>query len=259
MRRIAFFGGSFDPPHRGHLAIAKAAADRFALDEVLFAPVGAQPLKHPDSPTPFPHRYAMTALATQVDARFTPSLLDAPAEHPNYTVETLERLRSILGAESEIFTLLGADSWLEIALWRDASRLLSLTDWIVAARPGFSLAGAERALPPGIQANRMSNSGEHSLELHHANGSATRVFFLPEIQDEAAATKLRDTLDPGHLNPEWLPAAVWEYIRKTRPLWRQRCHWRNTMIESKWSAQESAISNDENRNSPHGDGGRGRL
>ncbi len=122
MRRIAFFGGSFDPPHRGHLAIAKAAADQFALDEVLFAPVAQQPLKSALEATPFLHRYAMTALATQADARFVPSLLDAPREsgspRPNYTVETLERLRISLAESTEpamLFTLLGADSWLEIS------------------------------------------------------------------------------------------------------------------------------------------------
>ncbi len=148
MRRIAFFGGSFDPPHRGHLAIASAAADRFALDQVLFAPAGYQPFKSKVPATDFLHRYAMTALATQADPRFIPSLLDAPhrgatdAERPNYTVETLSRLRASLAAEAEpteLFTLLGADSWVEIGQWFQASRLLALTDWIVAARPGFAL------------------------------------------------------------------------------------------------------------------------
>ena len=78
MRRIAFFGGSFDPPHRGHLAIATAAADLFALDQVLFATAGRQPFKGKFPATEFLHRYAMTALATQADPRFIPSLLDAP-------------------------------------------------------------------------------------------------------------------------------------------------------------------------------------
>jgi nicotinate-nucleotide adenylyltransferase len=219
MKRIAFFGGSFDPPHRGHLAIAKAAADHFALDEVLFAPVASQPLKDRQTVTPFLHRYAMTALATGADPRFIPSLLDAPLDPPadraNYTVETLERLRSSLDAETSIFALLGADSWLEISHWHDAARLLSLTDWIVAARPGFSLANAERALPPGVRAKQIQDSPEHSLELHHLNGMTTRVFSLPEIQEEASATKLRETLGPGQFDPEWLASAVLEYIRKT--------------------------------------------
>jgi nicotinate-nucleotide adenylyltransferase len=220
MRRIAFFGGSFDPPHRGHLAIAKAAADRFALDEILFAPVASQPFKTTFLPTPFMHRYAMTVLATEADPRFVPSLLDTPqdngaASRPNYTVETLERLRSSLESETELFTLLGADSWLDIARWLDVLRLLTLTDWIVAARPGFSLESAERALPPGIIAEQVVNSTEHSLILRHAHGNPTRVFFLPEMQEDISATELRKALDSGSADAELLPATVREYIRKT--------------------------------------------
>jgi nicotinate-nucleotide adenylyltransferase len=224
MRRIAFFGGSFDPPHRGHLAIAAAAADRFALDQVLFAPVGRQPLKGKYPATDFLHRYTMTALATQADARFVPSLLDAPQSsgtqetRPNYTVETLARLRALLAAEpepTELFTLLGADSWLDIGRWFQASRLLALTDWIVAARPGFSLASAEAALPAGITSEKIEDSTEQFFLLHHAHGNATQVFFLPCVQEDISATELRSALDAGSVDKELLPAAVREYIRKT--------------------------------------------
>lgn len=222
MRRIAFFGGSFDPPHRGHLAIARAAADRFALDEILFAPVGQQPLKAEHAVTLFAHRYAMTVLATQADTRFIPSLLDAPREsaphQPNYTVDTLQHLRASLAKPNnptELFTLLGADSWLEIARWHQASRLLAMTDWIVAARPGFSLVSAERALPPQVIAKPSDNSSGHCLILHHAGGSATTVNFLPDIQEDISATELRDALEAHGADLDILPSTVREYIRKT--------------------------------------------
>ncbi len=241
MRRIAFFGGSFDPPHRGHLAIATAAADRFALDSILFAPVGRQPLKGRYPATDFLHRYAMTVLATQADARFVPSLLDAPrgtseeAVCPNYTVDTLTRLRDSLAEEPEptvLFTLLGADSWLDIARWHQAPRLLALTDWIVAARPGFSLASAEGALPPAVKAKRVGHCiegtvddaiadsierpAECGLELHHANAAVTRVWFLPHIQEDISATELRAALDQGRVEASFLPAPVRTYITKIR-------------------------------------------
>jgi nicotinate-nucleotide adenylyltransferase len=222
MRRIAFFGGSFDPPHRGHLAIARAAADRFALDEILFAPVGHQPLKAEHAVTPFVHRYAMTVLATQADPRFIPSLLDAPREsgprQPNYTVDTLRHLRASLAESNnptELFTLLGADSWLDIALWHQASRLLAMTDWIVAARPGFSLVTAERALPQQVIAKPSDNSSGRRLILHHADGSATAVMFLTDIQQDISATKLRDALEAHGADLDVLPSTVRDYIRKT--------------------------------------------
>lgn len=235
MRRIAFYGGSFDPPHRGHLAIATSAADRFALDQVLFAPVGRQPLKGKYPATDFLHRYTMTALATQADPRFVPSLLDAPRSNganearPNYTVETLEQLRASFSAESEpmaLFTLLGADSWLDIARWFQASRLLTLTDWIVAARPGFSLASAEAALPPEVKVERSGDTQHSSIQdsssahpecdliLHHADATTTRVWFLPHLREDISATELRTALDQGRVDRDLLPAPVWNYIAK---------------------------------------------
>ncbi|MHB1957821.1 MAG: nicotinate (nicotinamide) nucleotide adenylyltransferase [Acidobacteriaceae bacterium] len=231
MRRIAFFGGSFDPPHRGHLAIATAAADHLALNQVLLAPAGRQPLKGKYPATDFLHRYTMTALAAQADPRFLPSLLDAPQRNgtddtrPNYTIETLARLRALLAAEPEpttLFTLLGADSWLDIGRWFQSSRLLALSDWIVAARPGFSLARAEAALPPEVKAERSGASTDTAtgnpasdLILHHADATATRVWFLPYLKEDISATDLRAALDRGQIDRELLPAPVSDYIAKT--------------------------------------------
>lgn len=225
MRRIAFFGGSFDPPHRGHLAVAKVAADHFALDQVLFAPVAIQPFKDKLSVTPFFHRYAMTTLACQADLRFFPSLLDAPAdEHspdlpnstPNYTIDTLKKLRARLPVSSQhrLFTLLGADSWLQIARWHCAAELLGLTDWIVASRPGFSLAQAGQALPAQMIAEQIRESGEDVLLLRHPGNRETRVFFLPFLQEDISATGLRVELEQSRAQVD-LPPSVEDYIMKT--------------------------------------------
>ena len=93
-RRIAFFGGSFDPPHLGHLAVARAAREALGLDTVLFAPVGAQPLKPVGSTASFEDRVAMTELAIAGEPGFAISLADAPKPSgaPNYTLETLQKL-----------------------------------------------------------------------------------------------------------------------------------------------------------------------
>ncbi len=96
--RVAFFGGSFDPPHLGHLAVARAARAAFALDAVLFAPVGMQPLKPEGSAASFEDRLAMTRLAIACEPGFEVSLVDAPRpaagrkSTPNYTIDTLEKL-----------------------------------------------------------------------------------------------------------------------------------------------------------------------
>ena len=117
--RFALFGGSFDPPHRGHLAIAHAAADRFALDRVLFAPAGRQPLKRDGATASFGERLQLVRLACRADRRFHPSAIDAPHldGSPNYTINVLEALaRDNTG--SSLFNLAGADSFHTLAEWR---------------------------------------------------------------------------------------------------------------------------------------------
>src|SRR4051812_5838167 len=123
-RRIAFFGGSFDPPHRGHLAVARAARDALRLDLVLFAPVGSQPLKPQGSTAPFEDRAAMTELAIAAEPAFQLSRIDAPnaAGHPNYTLQTLEQLHTDM-PDAELFCLMGADSFVSLRRWRGAAQI----------------------------------------------------------------------------------------------------------------------------------------
>lgn len=94
--KIAFFGGTFDPVHRGHLVIARVAAEKFGLERIYFAPADIPPHKQKRKLTDFQHRFAMLALATAEDKRFVPSLLDAPTGRPNYSVETVRRLNRAL-------------------------------------------------------------------------------------------------------------------------------------------------------------------
>src|SRR5271169_3709990 len=132
-KRVAFFGGSFDPPHLGHLAVARAARAAFALDAVLFAPVGMQPLKPEGPAASFEDRVAMTRLAIAGEPGFRVSLADAPKSPdspksgvdrnpapsytPNYTIDTLEQLRTSLPPDGALFCLMGADSFFGLRRW----------------------------------------------------------------------------------------------------------------------------------------------
>src|ERR1700733_540300 len=141
--RVAFFGGTFDPIHRGHLAIASAAADTFAPDQSLFAPVGRQPLKTDSVAAPFADRLAMTmlAVASAAEPRFAVSRIDAPRADglPNFTVDTLAELGRSL-PQARLYALTGADSFLTLRKWRSSLQLLELAEWIVVSRPEFPLA-----------------------------------------------------------------------------------------------------------------------
>ena len=195
--RVALFGGTFDPIHRGHLAIAKAAAEAFRLDTVLFAPVGRQPLKLEDTPTPFADRLAMVALAAASDPRFAVSNLDAPHPDatPNYTVDTLATLQS-QQPQSTLFALVGADSFLNLRHWHQPDRLLALANWIVVSRPGFSL---------------------HDLSpLQLTPDQSARVHLLNSVHEDVSATDLRQRLHHGDPCTDLIPPSILAYIHTHR-------------------------------------------
>jgi nicotinate-nucleotide adenylyltransferase len=214
--RIAFFGGTFDPPHCGHLAIARAAVTRLALDQVLVAPVGTQPLKGGSAQSSFEDRLAMVRLAVNGVPGLTASNIDAPLPdgQPNYTFDTLQRLRHQLQPTDTLFCLLGADSFLTLRSWHRCSELLVFCDFIVAGRPGFSLEQINGALPNGVV-----NTGEHReagitrFALSGPSGQSAGLFVLPDLDQDISATEIRAALAEGSEPQTVLPPAVAEYIR----------------------------------------------
>jgi nicotinate-nucleotide adenylyltransferase len=226
--RVAFFGGSFDPPHLGHLAIARAAQAALALDTVLFAPVGAQPLKPLGSTAAFAHRLAMTRLAIAEEPGFALSLADAPQPSgaPNYTLETLLALRAELPPGGNLFCLMGADSFATLRRWHRAPEIPFAASLIVASRPGESLADLEVALPAGLTINAAPIFEAVQLRraiLRNSAGDQTRFYLLPNLAIEISASRIRRQLRASAQAPPLeralLPAPVLEYIR-THNLYR---------------------------------------
>ena len=222
-QRVAFFGGSFDPPHYGHLGIARAAQRALALDLVLFAPVARQPLKANQAvTTDFAHRAAMTRLAIASEPRFALSLVDAPTPdgQPNFTFSTLMRLRETLTQPTEVFLLIGADSLAQFSQWYRAAEIPFLATLVVAARPGESTAAfqsPELWLPTPLQAGPWSSAapGLRSCSLHDTSGRQATLYFLEEPDYPNRATELRQRLTqaPDSELSTLLPPAVLQYIR----------------------------------------------
>lgn len=226
-RRIAFFGGSFDPPHRGHLAIAAAARDTVHLDQVLFAPVGAQPLKPSGSTAAFADRLAMTRLAIAHEPTFAISMADAPsAARPNYTIDTLIRLREGMSTEDALFCLVGADSFLSLRRWHRGAEIPFVAPLIVASRPGDIISDLAGALPEGITVDFTSgqSSGSGAIELQsyvlqNPKGETTAFYLLPGLHLEISASQIRSQVRAtlGHPRPQAgygpdLPPQVAHYI-----------------------------------------------
>jgi nicotinate-nucleotide adenylyltransferase len=218
--RIGFFGGTFDPPHRGHIAIARAARTRLALDQILVAPVGTQPLKGAHSS--FEDRLAMVRLAVAGEPGMVASSVDAPLPggQPNYTYATLQRVQSHLQPSDQLFFLLGADSFLTLKRWHECAELLLFCDFIVAGRPGFSLRQFNDALPDGV-----ANTGEYRereftrFTLAGSSGRQSTLFLLPDLDQDISATEIRAALAGGSAQQTVLAPAVAEYIR-THALYR---------------------------------------
>jgi nicotinate-nucleotide adenylyltransferase len=207
--KLALFGGTFDPIHRGHLAVARVAQRRYGLQQVLFVPSGLPPHKPGPSLTPFHDRHAMVALATAGEDGFFPSRLEDPEliaadraasghttdQAVTYSIDTVRRLKRMLEPSDRLFFLIGIDAFLDIAKWREPEALLREAEFLVANRPGFSLPDVLEALPEGVRA---------TATLH----------LLASVQSPISATQIRSAARRGRDVEHLVGPAVADYIRK---------------------------------------------
>ena len=183
-RRIAIFGGTFDPIHNAHLSVAREAADRFQLDQVLFVTSANPPHKPSGATTPFEHRHRMVELACQADSRFAASALeDRPGK--SYSIDTIQAVRASLAPRDQLFFLIGADAFAEIETWRRAADVLAAVDFIVVSRPGY-----EYPVPNGARIHRLE------------------TLALP-----VSSSTIRRDFESGR-RPAELPAPVAEYAER---------------------------------------------
>ena len=190
-QRIALYGGTFDPVHLGHVDVARRVLELFEIEKVLFVPAQVAPHKIGRRVTEPIHRYAMLALATQKDPRLSISTFELDAPDRRYTVDTVEHFQGAFGDSTELFFIMGADSWSEITTWREWERLLTMVTHIVATRPGHVI--------------------DETLPTPNA-----RVFFTDAVMRDISATNIRRLAGEGRFEEltRMVPAPVAEYIRK---------------------------------------------
>jgi len=192
-QRIALYGGTFDPVHVGHLAVAQRLLEVFALETVLFIPAYLAPHKRTAPPSSPWQRYAMLALATQDESRLQVLSVELESPERPYTVETLAHLQSELGRSARLFFVMGADSWAEIDTWREWERVLMLCDHIVVTRPGYSLGVAR--VTDTIRQRIVDLRGLSDEEIARAVGeSRAGIFFTDAVQINVSATEIRRAL-----------------------------------------------------------------
>jgi len=225
---LALFGGTFDPIHRGHVVVARAAAAKFQLKQVWFVPADIPPHKQKTPITSFYHRYAMVSLALAGEKDFLPSLLEAPAledsknRRPSYSVETVRRVKKMLGKSDHLYFLIGMDAFKDIAKWYKPEELLGECDFIVAARPGYSLADVASSLPGKLRPNAaMTKLFRKQKMAGPLVLPGATLHMLPETHENVAATQIRAAVDRGGALKRLVPDSVAEYIHK-EDLYRSR-------------------------------------
>lgn len=225
---VGLFGGTFDPIHLGHTALARAAKETFDLSRMYFTPANIPPHKQRDPLAPFVHRYAMVVLATMGEKSFVPSLLEAPTEkppstkgrspsvdQPNYSIDTVRRLKQSLKKADRLFFLIGIDAFDEIASWREPETLLQECEFIVASRPGYSLADVANALPEKL---RPTAAVTKPFAKQPAKGdlvlSGATVHLLDNVHQPISATAIRQAAAARKPLKRFVDAKVEEYIKK---------------------------------------------
>jgi nicotinate-nucleotide adenylyltransferase len=216
-KRIAIYGGTFDPVHAAHLQIARRVSQLFAIDEFLFVPARAAPHKlDRDVSSPL-HRYAMLALATQADPKLFISTFELDEPTRQYTVDTLAHFRAQSEASADLFFVMGADSWAEITTWREWERLMTLASLIVVTRPGveFSVASVGSAVAERVVDIRGQTSGSAQLTVEPGS---RKIFVTDVVAMDVSATRIRQAAREnrsGDLD-RLVPLEVANYIRKYR-------------------------------------------
>ncbi len=223
---IGLFGGTFDPVHRGHTALARAAVEQYKLSRVHFVPANIPPHKQRQELSPFLHRFAMLALATAQEKAFVPSLLESPEEpapgarkeraaRPNYTIDTVQRLKHSLKKSDKLFLLMGIDAFADIAKWHQAEALFRECEFIVASRPGYSLADVANALPESL---RPRAEVTRPFQKQAATGDlilpGAAIHLLGEVHQPVSATAIRAAAAAGKPLLRFVDASVAEYIKK---------------------------------------------
>ena len=149
--KLAIFGGTFDPIHEGHLALAREAAARFQLDRVFFVPAAHPPHKAGVTHAPYADRVRMAELASQDDARFYVSRLEEDTSR-SYSIDTIEKIRAKLAPGDQLYFLIGADAFAEIRTWHRWRDVASGVRFLVVSRPGHFYQS-----PPGVEFDRIDD------------------------------------------------------------------------------------------------------
>lgn len=211
--RLGLFGGTFNPIHHGHLAIARQTREALALDRILFIPTGDPPHKTHEDLAPANNRYEMVCLAIEAEPAFALSDLETCRAGKSYSVDTVKLIQQEYGPETQITFLIGLDAFLDFATWREPETLIRLCSFVVISRPGLSFQSlSTMPLLPSISRQSLADLDTGKTpRLDIPLGSST-VTCLALPPSRISASDIRKRIKEGLPVANLLPPLVKSYI-----------------------------------------------
>lgn len=211
VKRVGIFGGTFDPPHLGHLILAEEIREAFDLSEVYFMPCNEPPHKDRKHLTDAKHRFAMVVAATLHNPTFVASPIEVNRPGKSYSIDTVRELHDSMGADTELVFVTGLDAFLDIETWEGHEQFLDLCHVVVVSRPGHGFDEVAR-LPERIH--------ERMVDLRRAESPASlfppegrRIFLSDAVHIDISSTDIRERIAAGGSVRYKVPAEVERYIR----------------------------------------------
>ncbi|MFO8102314.1 MAG: nicotinate-nucleotide adenylyltransferase [Dehalococcoidia bacterium] len=193
--KTGLLGGTFDPIHLGHLAVAEDVRIKLGLDRVVFIPARDPWLKSDREVSAGVHRLEMVKMAIASEVHFEVSAIEMNRPGPTYTVDTLEELREDFGSEDELYFIAGADAVMDLPRWKAPERILALCRVVAVNRPGA----------PGIDVEVLKSL------LPTVSGS---LIVLDVRQVDISSTAIREAVRGGQAFEDMVPAGVADYIKE---------------------------------------------
>jgi nicotinate-nucleotide adenylyltransferase len=203
--RIGVLGGTFDPVHYGHLDVAEAALTRLELDQVLFVPSHDPPHRAIGPRVSAFHRFALIALAIGAREGYCASDLELAREGPSFTVDTLRALHAEGWRPSQLFFIIGADAFAEIATWHEFPGVLDAAHFAVMTRPGVSVEAA-LARTPDLK------SRAHRYVPHALESDATSILLVDARTRDVSSTQIRARIAADEAIDDLVPQSVARHI-----------------------------------------------
>ena len=226
--KLGLLGGSFNPVHSGHLAIAHQTRETLSLDQILFIPTSHPPHKPTGSLAPAQDRYEMVRLAIASHPSLTISDVELRRPGKSYSIDTIRLLRQEYGPDTQLFFLIGLDAILDFPSWRDPRTLLELCSFVVLSRPGLSFRSLStvRLLPPIPYPSLADLDAERIFRIDVPLGNQ-RLICLKQPPCPTSASDIRARIRQGLSVANLLPPLVESYILRHH-LYQEECNRTNS-------------------------------